>query len=239
MERKSMENKLVGVLGGLGPLATVYYCDMVITMTDAKIDQEHVDMIISNKASTPDRTGFILGKIDDNPAETIISEAKKLEDYGADFLVLTCNTAHHFYDEIQGAVGIKLLNMVDLTVREAIKDKHAKVGILATTGNLTANLYQKSCEKQGIDYFVPDDSHQKEVMSIIYDYVKAGIPVDMDKFYSIIDYLKDNGCDGAILGCTELSIIKKDNSLPDSFYIDSSEVIAKETIIESGKKLKK
>lgn len=137
-----MDNKIVGVLGGLGPMATVYFYDLVVEMTDAKTDQEHVDMIIMNRATTPDRTAYIVGNTDKSPLEILIKDAKRLENAGADFLVLTCNTAHYFYEKISDSIGIPLLNMIEETVEYAIKENHKKIGILATTGNIKTELYQ-------------------------------------------------------------------------------------------------
>ena len=94
-----MENITAGVMGGLGPMASVYFYKMVVDMTDAKTDQEHVDMVITNRATTPDRSTYILGKSDENPADVLISDAQKLEQFGVDFIVITCNTAHYFYEK--------------------------------------------------------------------------------------------------------------------------------------------
>lgn len=233
-----MENLLVGVLGGLGPMATVYFYDLVVEMTDAKNDQEHVDMIIMNRASTPDRTAYIIGKSDRSPLDVLIKDAKRLEKAGANFLVLTCNTAHYFYKEISESISIPLLNMIEETVDYAIDQKHKKIGILATTGNIKTELYQNMCKQKGVDFFVLDEEYQNKVMKIIYDDVKAGKKANMKEFDEIIDKVKENGCDCVILGCTELSIIKKDENLDDNFFVDSSEVLAMNTIIKSGRKLK-
>lgn len=233
-----MENLLVGVLGGLGPMATVYFYDLVVEMTDAKNDQEHVDMIIMNRASTPDRTAYIIGKSDRSPLDVLIKDAKRLEKAGANFLVLTCNTAHYFYKEISESISIPLLNMIEETVDYAIDQKHKKIGILATTGNIKTELYQNMCRQKGVDFFVLDEEYQNKVMKIIYDDVKAGKKANMKEFDEIIDKVKENGCDCVILGCTELSIIKKDENLDDNFFVDSSEVLAMNTIIKSGRKLK-
>lgn len=234
-----MIEKTVGVLGGLGPMATVYFYDMVVEMTDAKKDQEHVDMIIINRATTPDRTAFLIGESEESPLAQIQKDANRLEKAGADFLVLTCNTAHYFYKEINDSVNIPLVNMIEETVKTSVRDGHKKMGILATKGNIDMNIYQNMCEEQGIGYYVPGKEVQKKVMSLIYDYVKAGKDADMEIFNEIVEDLKANGCDGAILGCTELSIIKKDEKLPDEFFVDSSEVLARYTIENSGRKLKK
>lgn len=233
------ENKTVGVLGGLGPMATVYFYDLVVEMTESEKDQDHVDMIIVNRATTPDRTAYIVGESDRSPLDYIIKDAKRLESAGVDFLVLTCNTAHYFYKELNDSVKIPLLNMIEETVDYAIEQGHSKIGILATTGNIKMELYQNMCREKGVDFYVPSDDIQKKVMKIIYEDVKAGKPAEMDIFNEIVEVLKKNGCDCAILGCTELSIIKKDEKLPDDFFIDSSEVLAMNAIVKSGRKLKK
>ena len=232
------KDKTVGVLGGLGPMATVYFYDMVVEMTEAKRDQDHLDMIIMNRATTPDRTAYILGSSDDSPLDYIVRDAKRLEAAGADFLVLTCNTAHYFYNAIVEGLGIPLINMIEETVVHAKKKGHKKIGILATTGNINTGLYQDMCVKHSMDYYVPSQPVQEMVMNIIYDQVKAGKKADMDQFSKIIGVLKAEGCDCAILGCTELSIIKKDEKLPNDFFVDSSEVLAMTTILKAGRKLK-
>ena len=232
------KDKTVGVLGGLGPMATVYFYDMVVEMTEAKRDQDHLDMIIMNRATTPDRTAYILGSSDDSLLDYIVRDAKRLEAAGADFLVLTCNTAHYFYNAIVEGLGIPLINMIEETVVHAKKKGHKKIGILATTGNINTGLYQDMCVKHSMDYYVPSQPVQEMVMNIIYDQVKAGKKADMDQFNKIIGVLKAEGCDCAILGCTELSIIKKDEKLPNDFFVDSSEVLAMTTILKAGRKLK-
>ena len=230
-------SKTVGVIGGLGPMATVYFYDMIVRLTDAKVDQEHIDMIIANRATTPDRTDYIIGKSKKSPIDTLIRDAKKLEAYGTDFLVITCNTAHYFYDEIKKSVNIPVINIIEETVKSAKVDGHKKLGILATTGNVQTGLYQNMCKKYEIEYIVLDGKRQQDVMDIIYKDIKSGKNANMDKFNDVIDYLKENECDGAILGCTELSILKNDNNLDGEFYIDSLEVLAKRTIESCGKKI--
>lgn len=228
-------NKTVGVIGGLGPMATVYFYDMIVRLTDAKSDQEHIDMVITNRATTPDRTNYIIGKSPNSPVDVLIKEAKKLEQYGTDFLVITCNTAHYFYGKIAGSVNIPVLNIIEETVKYAKQKGHKKLGILATTGNIQTKLYQNMCEKYDIDYLVLDNEKQQYIMDIIYKDIKSGKSANMDKFNIVIQHLKENNCDGAILGCTELSILKNDNDLDNEFYIDSLEVLARKTINSCGK----
>ena len=232
-------NKTVGVMGGLGPMATVYFYDMIVRLTDANRDQEHIDMVIANRATTPDRTDYIIGKSTNSPSDVLKKDAKRLESFGTDFLVITCNTAHYFYDEIKNSVNIPVLNIIEETVKYAKNQGHKKLGILATTGNINTKLYQNMCQKHGIEFMILDENRQADIMSIIYDDIKSGKPADMNKFNSIVDYLKRNDCDGAILGCTELSILKNDNNLDNEFYIDSLEVLAVKTIEICGKKVKR
>lgn len=228
-------NKTVGVMGGLGPMATVYFYDMIVRLTDANCDQDHIDMVITNRATTPDRTDFIIGNSEKSPVDVLIKDAKKLENFGCSFLVITCNTAHYFFNEISNSVSIPTLNIIEETVKHAYEKEYKKLGILATTGNIQTKLYQNMCEKYNIDYLVLDDTKQQYIMDIIYKDIKSGKPANMAKFDLVIDYLKENNCDGAILGCTELSILKNDNSLNNDFYIDSLEILARKTISECGK----
>ena len=91
----------VGVLGGVGPLATVYFMEMIIEMTDASKDQEHIDMLVSNHATIPDRTGFILGESSESPMDAMVEDAQMLETAGCSFVVIPCNTAHYFFEDIK------------------------------------------------------------------------------------------------------------------------------------------
>ncbi|MEF9991679.1 MAG: amino acid racemase [Romboutsia sp.] len=231
-------NKTVGVIGGLGPMATVYFYDMVVRLTDANCDQDHIDMIIANRATTPDRTDYIIGKSPENPAKSFVSDAKKLENYGVDFLVIPCNTAHYFYDEIQSSVNTPIINIIEETVKVAKEKGHKKLGILGTIGTIQTNLYQNMCKKYGIESLVLDPIRENDIMHIIYNEIKSGKEASMDKFNNIVKYLKESGCEGAILGCTELSILREDHKLYDEFYTDSLDVLVKATIKACNKKVK-
>ena len=233
-----MNNKTVGVMGGLGPMATVYFFEMVVRLTDAYHDQDHIDMIITNRATTPDRTEYIIGKSENSPVDILVKDAKRLEASDVDFLVITCNTAHYFYKEISESVNIPVINIIEETIKYSKEKGYKKLGILATTGNIQTKLYQNMFKKYDMEYLVLDDNRQKDLMDIIYQDIKSGKDADMNKFNKLVDYLKENNCDGAILGCTELSILKNDNNLDEQFYIDSLEVLARKTIQKCDKKTK-
>lgn len=235
-----MADKTLGILGGLGPLATVYFMDLIVKLTQAEKDQDHISMVVFNHAAIPDRTDFILDSTKPNPLPLMIEDAKKLEMSGADYVVMPCNTAHFFYEQIQRNISIPMLNIIEETVRYATQNICGikKLGILATKGTITAGAYQQMCEKFGIDWAVPTLADEQSLMNIIYNQVKAGKDININEFIRIIDNMKADGCDAVALGCTELSVINKDFALNRNDVIDSLEVLAKKSILLCGKKVK-
>lgn len=225
--------RVLGILGGLGPMATVYFYEMLTRHTQAVCDQDHIDVIINSRATTPDRTAYILGESTDNPFDVMAQDAQRLVTFGADMLAIPCNTAHYFYDRLNESVQIPILNMVEQTVLRA-KSECDKVGILATTGTVQTRTYQRVCEQHGLACAVPDAQKQQAVMDIIYGDIKQGKPADMQAFAEVTNALRADGCTRVILGCTELSLIKRDEGL-EGFYIDSMEVLAKCAIEAFGK----
>lgn len=228
-----MEKKILGIIGGVGPLATMLLGEMIVSRTSAKSDQEHVNMVITNNSSIPDRTTYILDRSKANPVPVMISDGLKLKSIGAQVIAVPCNTAHTFYEEIQSGVGLPVVHMISETAKRAASEGAKKVGILATTGTLTSCVYQLACKNVGVQPIVPDEETQKLVMSVIYDDVKAGRPVDFLKWQKILTTMTDLGCDRVILGCTELSIVKRDLQL-DDYYIDSLMVLAESSIKACG-----
>lgn len=229
--------KRLGIIGGVGPLATMYYGDMVVRLTAAAKDQEHINMIILNDTAIPDRTAFILDGTKEDPVPRMVADAKKLESLGAEVIAIPCNTAHTFYEEIQKAVNVPLLHMVRETAERAAAEGAERVGILATTGTIEAGVYQEACEQAGLTPVIPDDRIQKKVMHVIYDQVKAGQPVDAWMWEEITEAMEQQGCDRIILGCTELSIVKKELDL-DSRFIDALRVLSETTVIRCGAPLR-
>ncbi|MEG0911645.1 MAG: amino acid racemase [Ruthenibacterium sp.] len=225
--------KVLGILGGLGPMATVYFYEMLTRHTKAARDQDHIDVIINSRATTPDRTSYILGESSENPFDIMAADAARLVTFGADIIAIPCNTAHYFYDRLNESIEIPILNMVEETVLFA-KSVCDKVGILATSGTIQTRTYQRVCDKYHLDYAVPNDEKQADVMHLIYEDIKQGNAPDMQKFAGVVDALKAEGCTRVILGCTELSLIKRDEKL-GAFYIDSMEVLAKNAILAFGK----
>lgn len=234
-----MSEKILGILGGLGPLATVYFMDLIVKMTEAKKDQEHISMIVLNHAAIPDRTDFILDTTKPNPLPMMVEDAKKLQSAGADYVVMPCNTAHFFYEQIQNNIDIPMLNIIEETVKYAKDEMGAKkLGVLATKGTVSAGSYQRMCEKHGIAWAVPSLQDEQSLMNIIYNQVKAGKEINITEFIKIIGNMKADGCDAVALGCTELSVINKDFALCRDDVVDSLEVLAKRSIELCEKKVK-
>lgn len=229
----------LGILGGMGPMATQLLYKMIIDNTLAKKDQEHLDMIILNHASMPDRTESINSGKTEEIFELLLKDVKMLEENGCDVIAIPCNTSHYLYDRLSGSTNSTIINMIRQSV-EDIKEKNPtvkKVGILATDGTLKTNLYRKECEALGVEAIYPEPEIQKIVMDIIYNQIKKGERGNPGDFGKIDRHLKSVGCDGAILACTELSCYKDFNPLPD-FYVDALESLCRKSIILAGGNLK-
>lgn len=223
-----------GIIGGLGPMATAYLLELIIAMTDAKTDQEHLDAVIFNRPSVPDRTAYILDPTQPSPLPMLRDMAQKLEALGVTAIGAPCVTAHCFYDALQESVHVPFINMVRETALYLKAAGVRTAGVMATTGTVRTALFQTALEEAGLTCVLPDDAVQRHVMSLIYDCVKAGVPVDMDMFHTVSDALRLSGADAVILGCTELSIIKRDHAI-GSGYLDALEVLARAAILACGK----
>lgn len=228
--------KTLGIIGGVGPLATMFIGEMIVRLTRASKDQEHVHTIIDNDTSIPDRTAFILDSTKENPVPVLQRDAVKLANAGADVICIPCNTAHTFYDDLVAASPVPVLHMIRETAKRAKSIGAKRVGILATDGTIYSKVYQAALLEQGIEPVVPNAEMQKMVMSIIYDYVKAGKEVTNAQWEKLAQHMKALQCDRVILGCTELSIVNKELKLGD-FYIDSLIVLAESAITACGYEL--
>lgn len=228
---------LVGVIGGVGPLATAYFLGKVVRLTEAERDQDHLDMIVFDHAAIPDRTAFILGASGDDPGPVMADDARRLERFGASFLVVPCNTAHNFTDELVAAVDIPVLSIIEETVGEACARVPGvgTVGLLATSGTADSGVYQRALEARGIACVLPDEADQAIAMSVIYDQVKAGLRGDVEAVRGVAGRLMDRGAGVVVLGCTELSVVAEDEGLlADARFVDSLDVLARRTIERAG-----
>lgn len=220
------ETKKLGVIGGLGPMATAYFMELLTRMSDAKTDQEHMEVLIYSKPSIPDRTKYILGESGENPLPVMLFVGEKLREAGAELLAIPCITAHYFHADLEKALGIPVVNGLSETAAYLAKERKTCAGIMATDGTICSGLLQNVLRDSGIESIVPEEESQSKVMSMIYNEIKAGKPVDMEKFRQVSAELFERGAQVILLACTELSLIKKENELPAG-YLDVLEVIAR------------
>ncbi len=221
------ENKsptLLGILGGLGPMSGIYFCEMLTRHTYAQKDSDHLNFILSSRADTPDRSSFILGLSDDDPTPRMRSEAKRLEAAGAELLVIPCNTAHYFYSRVADAVDIPILNIIEETAKLCSIENVKKVGVLATEGTIHSGAYRDIFKLYNIEIEELKKSEQSFITETIFERIKKGLSADTVEFIHLCEKLFENGCERVILGCTELSLIKKEQKLP-AYVIDSLEVL--------------
>ena len=232
-----MEKKILGVIGGLGPMATAYFLRIVTDMTDAQTDQEHIETVIISRPATPDRTSYILGKSDDSPLRQLIRMEEDVCKLGAKVIAMPCITAHYFQKELDQNLGkyqdAQFIDGLKETALFLSERGIKSCGIMATDGTIESKLFQNTFEKYGIKSLVPDNENQKLVMAIIYDYVKKGIRPRNEDFQKVYCRLKEAGAQVVLLGCTELSMIKRDLGV-SSDVLDVLEVLARKSVIECG-----
>jgi len=223
-----MPEKIMGILGGMGPEATIDLFYKIIKFTPAEKDQDHLRIIIDNNPKIPDRTAAILGKGED-PLPALQESAKNLEKAGADFIIIPCNTAHYFLPLIQESVKIPILNMIQETAKETQKriPQIKKVGLLASIGTYKTEIYHQQFKKYNIEVISPEERDKEEVMKIIYA-VKAGnLSEEIKKNILIIaQKLIDKRAEAIIAGCTEIPLILKEGDVPVPI-IDPTQVLAK------------
>lgn len=222
-------NKTIGIIGGMGPLATMDLYRKIIEVTPAHSDNDHIHVVIDSNTLIPDRTAYILGKGKD-PAVEMIRSAISLENMGADFLIMACNTAHFYYDRITPFVKIPILNMIEETAKEINNLEIKTVGLLATDGVLTSKVYHGMLKEYGIKILQPNEDGQKEVMNLIYNGIKASnYSIDTSRFERVIEELYEAGAETLILGCTELPIAFERFKLKGN-TIDPTKILARSAV---------
>ncbi len=226
-----MEEKSIGIIGGMGPDATVDLFNKIIKSTSATCDQEHIRVVIDNNPKIPDRQKAIFENGAD-PAPAITATARNLERAGADLLLIACNSAHYYFDAAVGSVSIPVLNIMAET---AAFCRHRfpsfKVyGILAGSSTVKLGLYAKAFDKISSRILMTTPEDQAKVLECIYA-VKAGKPAAdiKPRLMEVVETLEQMGAEAIILGCTEIPIVLKDGDhrLP---FIDATDVLAKAAV---------
>ena len=217
----------LGIVGGMGPAATVDLYDKITRATPAKIDQDHFKGVIEQNPQIPDRTKYRLhGGID--PTLSLYSCCKKLEADQVDAIVFPCNTAHAYIETIVPHLDVPIINMQRTTLEEIKKKfgEKAVIGLMATDGTCETGIYSKKADEMGLKCVRPDPEYQKYVMEAIYGEkgVKAGYTTGVcrDQLLEAAKHLvKDKAATVLILGCTELPLILDED---DNFDIDGKKV---------------
>jgi aspartate racemase len=226
-----MVEKIIGIIGGMGPEATADLYLRIIRATPVEKDQDHYRVIIDSNPKIPDRTPAIIGD-GENPLPLMVETAKNVEKAGADFLIMPCNTAHYFYSQLQESVDIPLLHMIRLSAGYTKNNYPTvnKAGLLATDGTIASQLYHDAYSEQGIEINTPDKESQKKVMKAIYQHIKRGNLDDGRRLlHGEAEKLIKKGSESIINGCTEVSIVlhQGDVEVP---VVDPLQVLADEAV---------
>ena len=234
-----MENKhkTIGIIGGMGPMATADLFTKLIQMTDAACDAEHIHILIDNNPKTPDRTSAIL-RGTESPLPYLIQSANRLQIAGADFLLIPCITSHHFIQELSAQIEIPILSIIEETAKYLQSKSFKKIVLLATDGTCQSGVFDKVFTKYGIEICYPCETAQKALMDVIYKGVKAGSASwDMTALNTEIEGLLRVGAEAVVLGCTELPLAAKMYGIVGTL-IDPTDILARAAIIYAGYKPK-
>lgn len=226
-----MKSLIVGVLGGMGPEATVDFMSTVIRLTAAKKDQDHLRMIVDHNPGVPDRQEAMRG---DRTAvsKALTDMALGLEAAGAELLVMPCNTAHVFLDDVIPRLHVPFLHIVDETVREIVNSNAAakRAGLLATNVCVESGIYQRSLSAAGCETVLPDSHEQNALMELIFRIKRGEKGADVRaSMRAIAAGLIARGAESVIAGCTEIPLVLEAADL-DVPFISSTEVLAARTV---------
>ena len=239
--RKAMP-KTIGVLGGMGPEATVYFFGLIVARTRAGTDQDHIPVLIDCNPRVPDRTAAILGR-GPSPAPALLAGARRLAGAGADFLVVPCLSAHAFLREIEPKSPVPFVSLVDETcryVRRAMPGV-GKVGLLATTGTVHSGMFDEAFRTAGAEVLVPGADGQRRLMDAIYGRggVKAGGKTGLPRrtILAVCRELVRRGAQAVIAGCTEIPLAVREEDLPVPL-VEPMRIAAEACILKAGGRLK-
>lgn len=223
-------SRTVGVIGGMGPAATLAFQARLLAATPAARDQDHLRVLVDCNPKIPDRNAAIAGA-GPSPGPVLAEMARGLERAGADFLVMPCNTAHAFAGEIRAAVAIPLLSLIDETAAAAaLAAPGGKAGVLAVDGARAAGLYETALAERGVTPVLLGPDDQRRFMGCIYA-IKAGDtgPAVRAEAVGLARLLTAGGASAVIAACTELALVLEAGDL-DAPLIDSTAVLVARTL---------
>ena len=224
--------KIVGIIGGMGPEATVDFMRRVIAKTPAQDDKDHLRMLVDNNPKIPSRIAALIEGTGEDPSPVLCEMAKGLQAQGADFLVMPCNTAHYYLGTIARSVQIPMLDMVELSVQKllALDSKPRRIGMLASPAVRLVGLYDRKFERVGLEAVYPGPQHESELLAII-KAVKAGqLNTRHRKDYArIAAAVSDAGADAFLIACTEFSVMGPPEGIVRPIF-DTMDVLADATL---------
>ena len=225
--------KTVGVIGGMGPAATVHFMARVLALTPAKTDQDHVRLIVDNNGGVLDRNAAIRGE-GPSPARALADMARGLQRAGSQILVMPCNTAHAFAADVRAATALPFIDLIEVTCDEALGAVPSRVGVLAADGCRRAGLYQRALAGHEVEALLCDAGDQAVFMDLLYR-IKAG---DLGSgvraaMRLLAEGLVADGAEVIIAGCTEVPLVLSAIEL-EVPMIDSIDALARATIAVAG-----
>lgn len=210
-----MKKPRIGILGGMGPAATILLQQRVLNAVRATSDADHIPLLIDMNPQIPSRIDYLIHGTGENPGPVLVHMARCIEASDVDAIAMPCCTAHHFADEIANAISVPFLNMVDLAAR-AVADRLPRtgsVGILASPANIKTRLFEKALRPYGLTARFPND--MQKLLSIIKTFKTSGSdPESIALLQSIINEMTAGGTNGFLIGCTEFSLISESLSAP-------------------------
>lgn len=226
-----MDEKIIGILGGMGPEATADLFHRILRATPVKKDQDHFRIIIDSNSKILDRTSGIVGT-GPSPLPSMLETGRNLVQAGVDFIVMPCNTAHYFHNDLEQLLRVPVLHMIKLSAKY-VKSKYPDiklVGLQATDGTLETKLYNDAYADYGIEVISPEDDFQKNVMVAIYRDIKTGKLERGGKLLKrVARELIEAGVEAIICGCTEVSLVLHDGDLSVP-VVDPLQVLAEEAV---------
>lgn len=229
----------VGILGGMGPEATVDLMQRIISHTSAADDIDHVRCLVDQNPKVPSRIKYLLEGGSVSPGPCLADMARGLEANGADFLCIACNTAHNWHGEVAAAVGIPVLNIIEIASAAAAQKlggRPGKVGILASPAVRLTGLYKNPLARLGLEPLYAGEDDEKRLLGVIRS-IKAGDTGEdvRSAFAGIVRHLEERGADALIIACTELGVIGAVTKLP---LVDAADALAAAIVEKAGGSLK-
>ncbi|MEO6023854.1 MAG: amino acid racemase [Burkholderiales bacterium] len=224
---------VVGVIGGMGPAATVEFMRRLVAATPAPDDMDHLHVLVDNNPKVPSRIAALIEGTGADPAPALCEMAKGLEAQGADFLVIPCNTAHYYLPTIARSVHIPVLDMIGLSVQKlaAVDPKPRRIGLLASPAVRLVGLYQKRIEEMGLHAIFPSPDFESRLLEVI-KAVKSGQlgTRHQQDYAAVAKNLMEAGADAFLIACTDLSVIGPplEAACP---VVDSLDVLVEATIV--------